>query len=389
MQFDFIDPDTPGQAPPPPAAASVRECIGGGDAGAWNGLLTACWTEIAAETGALLTRPNDHEIWAHIGALLNAVNHRLVQLIGEPETGTPCRPLGSIWCAAQALNASVLSWQRLRPAAAPRFGVLVSRLERRMTEQTVPALSTSSVAATSRIASTALHDLILGPGRPEPALHRLEDAAVGLAASSIAAWQDTQLLRRRRGLIDRTVAMHRLAANVGAVAAFEEQGPGTGRDGAGDWLAIAIAREPPAFCLALVDDPRADRVLRADALTAGRAAWVRRGALELLALQRLDHEPNVAALRRLRMPPHAAAAMRAARLPEQKSAAGATVAWRRHSLALARTVATYLRADSAPNPWFRDTREALLELFSDSLAQAATLEAASSPSDSSPNALPA
>ena len=104
-------------------------------------------------------------------------------------------------------------------------------------------------------------------------------------------------------------------------------------------------------------------------------AWIRRGALELLALQRLDHESNIMPLRCLRIPVHAAAAVRAAQLPLPMTAAGAVTAWRRHSLALAQPVATYLRACTDRHPWFGDTREALIGLLSESLAQAARLDA--------------
>ena len=191
----------------------------------------------------------------------------------------------------------------------------------------------------------------------------------------IAIWADPRPGCRRGGLVDRTVTMHRLVARVGAAAAIEERACGLARDSAADWLAMAIAIEAPATSLALIDDPDADRVLRAEALSVSCMAWNRRGALELLALQRLDHESNIMARRCLRIPLHAAAALRAAQLPVPMTAAGAVTAWRRHSLALAQPVATYLRACTERHPWFGDTREALIGLLSESLAQAAKFDA--------------
>jgi hypothetical protein len=146
-------------------------------------------------------------------------------------------------------------------------------------------------------------------------------------------------------------------------------------DSAADWLAMAIAIEAPAISLALIDDPHADRVLRVEALSISSTAWIKRGALELLALQRLDHESNIMPLRRLRSPIQTAAAVRPAQLTIPMTAARAVTAWRRHSLWLAQPVATYLRACTDRNRWFGETREVLIGLLSDSLAQAAKLDA--------------
>jgi hypothetical protein len=376
FQFDFIDPDARGSdLTARSAAANAREEIGGLGSHTWGEHLTACWGEIAAGTKALLRRSNEHEVLAYVGTVLRAVDHRLVELIREPEVSSSRGPRGGIWCAAQALDASVMAWQRLRPSDGRRPRAFGSRLEQRIAESPLPALSTASVAATSRIASAALEQLARSLGPPETALRALEEAAVELAATGIAVWADARLRRPEGSLVDRTVTMHRLAADVGAAAAIEERACRSVSDSAADWLAVAIAREAPTISLALIDDPRADRVLRAEALSISSTAWIRRGALELLALQRLDHESNIVPLRCLRSPAHAAAAVRAAQLTVPMTAAGAATAWRRHSLALAQPVATYLRECTDRNTWFGDTREVLIGLLADSLAQAAKLDA--------------
>ena len=268
-----------------------------------------------------------------------------------------------------------MAWQRLHPSLRRTPRALVSRLEGQMAEGPPPVLSTGAVAAKSRIAGAALDRLALSLGTPDAAVRALEDALIDVASMGIAIWADPRPGCRRGGLVDRTVTMHRLAARVGATAAIEERACGLARDSAADWLAMAIAIEAPATSLALIDDPDADRVLRAEALSVSSMAWIRRGALELLALQRLERESNFMARRCLRIPLHAAAALRAAQLPMPMTAAGAVTAWRRHSLALAQPVATYLRACAEPHPWLGDTREALIALLGESLAQTARLNA--------------
>lgn len=375
FQFDFIDPDAPGSdLRARPAVANAREDIEGLGSPPWGGHLTACWGEITTDSEPLLARSDEH-VLAYGGTALSAVDHRLVELIREPEVSSSRRSRGGIWCAAQALDASAMVWQRLHPSVGRSPSALVARLEGRMAESPLPVLSTAAVAAKYRIAGAALDRLALSRGAPDTALRALEDAVIDLASTGIAIWVDARLGSREGGLVDRTVTMRRLAVDVGAAAAIEERACRSVRESAADWLAMAIAIEAPAISLALIDNPDADRVLRAEALSVSSAAWIRRGALELLTLQRLDHESNIVPLRRLRIPVHAAAAVRAAQLPVPMTAAGAVTAWRRHSLALAQPFATYLRACTDRHPWFGETREVLIGLLSESLAQAAKLDA--------------
>jgi hypothetical protein len=375
FQFDFIDPDAPGaDVRARPAVANIREDIDGLGSHAWGRHLSACWGEITADSEPRLARSDEH-VLGYCEMALSAVDHRLVELIRETVESSSRGSRGGIWCAAQALEASAMAWQRLHPSVGRSLSALVSRLEEQMVEGPPPVLSTAAVAAKCRIASAALDRLALSLGAPDAALRALEDAVIEVASMGIAIWADPRPGYRRGGVVDRTVTMHRLAADVGAAAAAEQRACHHPRASTADWLAMAIAIEAPAISLALIDDPYADRVLRAEALSVSCMAWIRRGALELLTLQRLDHESNLKARRRLRTPVHAAAAVRAARLPVPMTAAGAVTAWRRHSLALAQPVATYLRAYTDRHPWFGDTREALIVLLSESLAQAAKFDA--------------
>ncbi len=337
----------------------------------WHALLAACWRETAARSGPLLRRSSEHELLAYVGAVLSTVGHALVNLVHAPKADRGCEPLGAIWCAAHALDASALVWHGVRPGAGRRFGALGVRLQQRMGEGSGAAVSAAYIAATVRTASAALEQLALG-GRPqEAALQAFEDAAVELARIGIQSWTDGRMRGRPVSFVDRTLTMHRLAAEVATTAAFEADAAGAGCGSTGDWLAAAIAQQMPAVAIALIEDPSADRVLRAEGLSIVRVAWVARGAAELLAVQHLDREASVAPLRRLRGPAHAAAAAQAAARRATTVPAGSTVAWRRHSLALARAVASYLRACAARDRWFGDTRQRLLDLLADSLAEAA------------------
>jgi hypothetical protein len=327
FQFDFIDPDPPGSgARARPAVANIRENIDDLGSHVWGRHLTSCWGEITADIEPRLARSDEH-VLAYCEMALSAVDHRLVELIREPEGSFSRGARSGIWCAAQALEASAMAWQRLHPSLRRTPRALVSRLEGQMAEGPPPVLSTAAVAAKCRIAGAALDRLALSLGTPDAAVRALEDALIDVASMGIAIWADPRPGCRRGGLVDRTVTMHRLAARVGATAAIEERACGLARDSAADWLAMAIAIEAPATSLALIDDPDADRVLRAEALSVSCMAWNRRGALELLALQRLDDESNIMPLRCLRIPVHADAALRAAQLPVPMTAAGAVTAW--------------------------------------------------------------
>jgi hypothetical protein len=375
FQFDSSDPDAPGsELRARPAVANIREGIDGLGSHAWGRHLSACWGEITADSEPRLARSDEH-VLGYCEMALSAVDHRLVELIREPGGSSSRSSRGGIWCAAQALDASAMAWQRLHPSVGRSSSALVSRLEGQMAEGPLPVLSTAAVAAKCRIAGAALDRVALSLGAPDAAVRALEDAVIDVASMGIAIWADPRSGCRAGGLVDRMVTMHRLAADVGAAAAIEERACRLARASAADWLAMAIAIEAPAISLELIHDPEADRVLRAEALSVSCMAWIRRGALELLALERLDHESNIMPLRCLRIPVHAAAAaVRAAQLPVPMTAAGAVTAWRRHSLALAQPVATYLRACTDRHPRFGDTREALIGLLSETLAQAAKFD---------------
>jgi hypothetical protein len=306
-QFDFIDPNAPGSdLRARPAVANLRDDIDRLGSHAWGGHLSACWGEITADSEPRLARSDEH-VLGYCEMALNAVDHRLVELIREPEGSSSRGARSGIWCAAQALEASAMAWQRLHPSLRRTPRALVSRLQGQMAEGP-PVLSTGAVAAKCRIAGAALDRLARSLGTPDAALGALEDAVIDVA--SIAIWADPPLRRGGQGLVDRAVTMHRLAADVVAAAAIEERARRLARESAADWLAIAIAVEAPAMSLAMIDDPDADRVLRAEALSVSSMAWIRRGALKLLALQRLERESNFMSRRCLRIPVHAAAAGR-------------------------------------------------------------------------------
>jgi hypothetical protein len=341
----------------------------------WHALLAAGWSEIAAQSDPLLQRSTKHEVLAYVGAALNTVEHALVDLIHAPRAGCGCEASGGIWCAAQALDASALAWHVVRPGAGRRFDVLGAKLQQRIDENPRPAPSTASVAVAARSACEALEQLALGAPAQEAALKALEEAAVALARIAIQSWTDACPPAHPPRAVDRTLAIHRHAADVAAAAAFEARAAGGVGESTGGWLAAAIAQQPSAVLLALIDDPSADRVRCAEALSIVRTAWITRGALELLAVQRLDREVNAIPRRRLQAPPHAAAATRATTRCTSTVPGRSIATWRRHTLALARPIASYLRACEARDGWFGDTREALIDLLADSLTEASRLNA--------------
>jgi hypothetical protein len=306
---------------------------------------------------------------------LHSVERGLVDVVRDPAASPAVGPRGSIWCAAQPLDASALAWQRLHPEAGWRYDALGMRLEREMAVHSRFALTATYVAATSRRANVALEQPASGVEPSETALEAFEAAAVALAATGIQAWVGVRSRRPAGSFIEQTLTMQRLAARVGASAALD---PHAGRS-AGGWLAIAIAHTPPNLSLAVAEDPDADRVLRAEARIASSEAWIARGVEELRAVQRVDDEWNSVPPRCLRVPAPVAAATRAAALPVRTG--GAAAAWGRHSFGLARLVGTYLTACAEPDPWFGVTRETLLDLLADSLAQAAQFDAPSGASD--------
>lgn len=142
----------------------------------------------------------------------------------------------------------------------------------------------------------------------------------------------------------------------------------------GDWLAVALAPRSPAVSLAALDDASSDRVLAAEATGTVRAAWMSRGALELLALRSLARESRELPRAHPRDAAYTVAVAHVARRPAPAVGTSNARAWRAHSLALARSTATYLQACEGNDGWRQQTRAELLSLLADSLAQAARLD---------------
>jgi hypothetical protein len=378
FHFSSIDPDGPGAARAslrPATDDAKRTASAEAAPGAWRELLAGCWREIAAETAPSLRQAGEHGALAYAGAVLGVVEHALIELVGDPSARDCCDPSGSLWCAAQALDASALVSHRSRPAAGRRFQALGIALERRVQEGPDRARSRALVAATARRAAQALEQLALGAQPPQRSLEELDEATVGLATIAIHTWDAGRLARRSGSspqlhAVARGLAIHRRATTLLEAATGEARAASAEADGAGDWLALALSRPLPAGSWGVIDDQSADRVLRAESLSIVRSAWISRGALELLALRRLDGASQASLRRRARPAPHRLAAARAAARPVKALPTGISGAWRAHSLALARTVATYLRACASSERRFGQAREELLELLADCLVQA-------------------
>src|SRR5665213_3935501 len=116
FQFDFIDPDARGSdVRARPAVANIREGIDGLESHAWGRHLSACWGEITADSELRLARSDEH-VLGYCEMTLSAVDRRLVELIRSPAVSSSRGSRGGIWCAAQALDASAMAWQRLDPS---------------------------------------------------------------------------------------------------------------------------------------------------------------------------------------------------------------------------------------------------------------------------------
>lgn len=117
-------------------------------------------------------------------------------------------------------------------------------------------------------------------GGPEDAVLTLAAIAVALRGGADAA------ARSASAAAPDAVASHRLAEEVAGLASARGRSVIAEQHAARQWLALALAALPSAD-VCLIEDPVADRVLRAEALTRVRAAWVARAGLELLAACRL------------------------------------------------------------------------------------------------------
>ena len=301
------------------------------------------------------------------------VERTLIDLVrGTIPTGG--RGRGALWSAALALNASAVVWHRLEPSAGRRFGELGIQLQERVRGNRVPPASAALLAAVSRRGALALERPLVGEERRSRALADLDDAALTLAAIGVTLHGDVGPARRS-GLhaVSHALALHMVGEEVAAVAGTRARAAVAQYDAAGESLAVALAAPPPTE-LCAVDDPGADRVLRAEAITSARAAWVARGALELAAVRRLPKASRPPA-RRLRTPPHAVAATRAATRSRPTAPVEAASAWRAHTLGLARAAGRYVRACQTTDELFAPVREELIDLLADSLLQTAWLDA--------------
>ena len=344
---------------------------------AWPGPLAACWREIAAES-AVLARVDEHELLAYAGATLAVVEHALVELLTAASNPRGSERGAPLWCAAQALDVTAHMWHRLRPSAGRRYRALAEQLQERLDRTAAAPPSAGLVAGSARTAGEALERLAVHAGPSQPALDALEDAAVALAAKAVCLWTNacgpsSAAARRAPCLLDRIVAMRRHAEQVVGAADAELGAAPADLEGVGGWLAVAVARRSPMVSLALIDAPCADRVLAAEATRTVNVGWISRGALELLALRSLADESW--ASRHPRGAPHTVAVARAVRRRAPAVGTSAGRAWRAHSLALARTAATYLRACAENDGGLGQTRQELLDLLADSLVQASRLDA--------------
>lgn len=329
---------------------------------------------------AALGYADEHEMLAYAGATLVAVEHALVGLLTSPGRRAGAESNGPMWCAAQALDVTALVWHRLRPSSGRRFAALGTQLQQLVDQEPAPQPSAALAAASARTAADALERTAVRVSPVKGALEMLEHAALALAAVAIQLWTHTvtpggSTTPRALLGIDRAPAMRRHAARVVDAADAEMCAAPEEFNSVGDWLAVALARRSLTAALAVIDDPTSDRVLSAEASGVVQSAWISRGALELLALRCLAYESRALPRRHPRGAPHTVAAARAARCPATPVGMSNGRAWRAHSLALARTAATYLQAYATNDGWSGPTREELLSLLADSLAQASELGA--------------
>jgi hypothetical protein len=375
FQFASIDPERPAAAGLSRRSGRERSgAISDRARGTWQAQLAVCWRRVAARSARALARSDEHELLAYAGATLHMVEHTLIELGRDLSARPGCEPRSALWSAAQALDASAVVWHRFEPSAGRRFGVLGRRLQERIGEPRAPQPSAALIAAASRRGVLALDRLAIGEEPRHPALADLEDATLTLAAIGVALRGESDTAARSDpGAAPNAVALHRLAEEVARLAGARARCAIAAHHAAGEWLALALAAGPPAD-LSVIDDPVADRVLRADALSGVRAAWVARAALELVAARRLLGVSRLSA-RRPRTPPHRIAATRAATRSHATAPAEAESAWRAHTLGLARAAGSYVRACADSDGRFAPAREELVDLLADSLLQAARLDA--------------
>lgn len=121
----------------------------------------------------------------YAGISLHAVESALVDLITMSEARSA---RSSLWCAARALDASVVVRARLQPGRLC-YRELVVRLDARLEQQHDAAPTATAAAVGLRTASGALETLARYDAPPAGPLDALDDGAVALAALAVAVWQ--------------------------------------------------------------------------------------------------------------------------------------------------------------------------------------------------------
>lgn len=287
---------------------------------------------IAADSERRLWGADHHAVLAHAGNWLHDVEAALVDLVTSREARSG---RSSLWCAARALDASAVVRGRLQQRPPP-YRELVELLEVRLERQHGTRPSATAAAVGLRVASRALEELAQPAPACDRALRDLDAGVVALAALAVALWEDVRGARAADG---RSRLGSGSLLTVVRAAGLERQLQPTRSRGADHWLDAALRTPAPTAELELVGRRDGDRVLRADAVTAVRSAWIVRGARELLVLQALGDAGRAArtghGLRDIarRHPLRHAA--------PSGHAASPALAWQHHSHALRRVADVY------------------------------------------------
>lgn len=319
---------------------------------------------IAADSGQCLWGADDHAVLAHAEHWLHDVEAALVDLVTSREARSA---RSSLWCAARALDASAVVRGRLQ-AIEPPYRELVELLEVRLARQRGTRPSATAAAAGLRVATSALDELARPVATSDRAWRDLDAGAVALAALAVALWED---IRAARGG-DRRASLGSGSLHTVVRAAGLERELHTPRSRSADhWLDAALRTPAPTAAFELVERGDEDRVLRADALTAVRSAWITRGARELLVLQALDDVGRAA---------HTGHGLRdvARRHPLRNAAPGGRVAspalaWQLHTCALRRVAHGY--ADRSGDGDVRTSFLAIRRVLGGALRQISALDA--------------
>jgi hypothetical protein len=175
------------------------------------------------------------------GAVLRVVEHALIELFCDPSARACCAPRGSLWSAAQALDASALVSHSWRPDAGRRYESLGAALERRVSERSAPPPRRARIAASARRAAGAVEALAAGASPPRRALDELAEATIALATVGVQTWEAERAAPRSRAARQlqtaaHGLAMHRQTAELLHAASGETRPVRSGRDGVGGRL---------------------------------------------------------------------------------------------------------------------------------------------------------